>query len=49
MQPQPAGRLGQAFRVVLGKVRETDFHPRIIQPDGLPIGSDDATAREQMA
>ena len=49
IQPQPAGRPGQAFRVVLGKVRETDFHPGVIQPDGLAIGSDDAAAREQPA
>ena len=45
MQSQPAGRHGQTFRVVLGEVRETDFHAGVIQPNGLAIASDDAAAR----
>ena len=46
IQPQPAGRPGQIFRMVVGKVREADFDPRVVQLDSLSIGSDNPAAAQ---
>ena len=49
VQAQPAHRHRQSFRVVLGKVGEIEFDPRVGERDLLAIATEELTAGDEVS